>query len=97
MRKSLLHVTGSLPTTNIQFWCRWVRPKPIIWHLSFTYGEGGVTRHGRTLMKMTEASLSRLFGEFFALEVVSMSVTRDTRPGRSEDRWVKALVGKRLP
>ena len=51
-------------------------------------------RNGRFFQDMTESSLGELLKDIAELEVVSMKITGDVRPGREKELWLNVLLKK---
>ena len=63
-------------------------------YLSFKEGNGERTERDRLFTDFTEISLLAQLDQQPSVEVVRIWITNDLRPGRSEERWVNALVRK---
>ncbi len=64
------------------------------WYLSFKYGEGMVTRNGRTFTNMTEHALQSLVANLSGIDVLQTWQTTDNRPSRKDEYWLNALLIK---
>jgi hypothetical protein len=51
-------------------------------------------RNGRFFQDMTESSLGELLKGIPELEVASMKITGDVRPGREKELWLNVLLKK---
>lgn len=65
-----------------------------ICYLSFKEGNSERTERDRLFTDFTESSLRAKLEQQPSFVVVSIWITNDLRPGRSEERWVNALVRK---
>ncbi|MBQ5727952.1 MAG: class I SAM-dependent methyltransferase [Mailhella sp.] len=63
-------------------------------YVSFKYGDFRGMRNGRFFQDMTEDSLRELLKGIPELEVVSMKITGDVRPGREKELWLNVLLKK---
>ncbi len=61
-------------------------------YVSFKYGDFRGMRNGRFFQDMTEASLGELLKGIPELEVVSVKITGDVRPGREKELWLNVLL-----
>ena len=63
-------------------------------YVSFKYGDFRGVRNGRFFQDMTESSLRELLRDIPELEVVSVKITGDVRPGREKELWLNVLLKK---
>ena len=63
-------------------------------YVSFKHGDFRGMRNGRFFQDMTEASFGELLKGIPELEVVSMKITGDVRPGREKELWLNVLLKK---
>ena len=63
-------------------------------YVSFKYGDFRGMRNGRFFQDMTESSLGELLKGIPELEVISMKITGDVRPGREKELWLNVLLKK---
>lgn len=64
-------------------------------YTSFKYGTFAGERNGRFFTDMTEESFAAFLDGEKELEVEEEWVTRDVRPGRSEEKWLNLILRKR--
>lgn len=64
-----------------------------VWYVSFKYGVGQREKGGRLFSDLTEITLGNLVRQIKGIEIDSMWVTTDKRPGR-EESWLNALFIK---
>jgi hypothetical protein len=89
---SLLHVAAAeLPLVLAHL----VQPLRVGGHVycSFKYGDGMVSRAGRTFTQLDESGLAQLLAGL-PLEAVTVWQTGDLRAGRADERWLNAIVRK---
>ncbi len=90
---SLLHVSrDDLPQT-MQKLVDLLVPSGVM-YLSFKYGQGEVTRDGRTFTNMDEENLEELLGHIPAVSLLKAWQTGDKRPDRANERWLNAIIRK---
>ena len=65
-----------------------------ICYVSFKEGDGERTEGGRQFTDFTENGLRERLRQEVSFDVVRTWITTDLRPGRSDERWVNALVRK---
>lgn len=65
-----------------------------VWFMSFKHGAAERRVGGRHFTDLDEAGARNLLDEVGGLELLSMEVTGDVRPGRAEERWL-SLVCRR--
>ncbi|MCR5743314.1 MAG: class I SAM-dependent methyltransferase [Lachnospiraceae bacterium] len=89
---SLLHVPETEMALALQRVWRALRPGGVL-YASWKYGRGKCVRGERTFTDMDEESLRSVLAQVPGLQAVSIWVTEDVRPDRS-DRWLNALTRK---
>ena len=90
---SILHVTfGELPDI-FERMKKALKPDGIL-YVSFKYGTFEGYRNDRYFTDMDEDKFSVLLKQVFGLIVIDEMVTGDARPGRSEEKWLNALLRK---
>ena len=67
-----------------------------VWWMSFKYGTEEREVGGRLFTDLDEAGAEALLAQVGGLDLISMSVTQDVRPGRAHERWL-ALLCRRAP
>ncbi len=90
---SLLHVSRAELGGVLKRFVAALRPGGVC-YLSFKEGDGERTERDRLFTDFTESSLLAQLDQQPSVEVVRIWITNDLRPGRSEERWVNALVRK---
>lgn len=63
-------------------------------YVSFKYGDFEGERNGRYFTDLTEASFGQLLKEIPELEIVDQWISSDVREGRSNEKWLNAIVRK---
>jgi SAM-dependent methyltransferase len=87
---SLLHVPRSGLPPTLRRLTRTLVPGGV-WFMSFKYGEGERAANGRRFTNLDEAGAKRLIEEAGGLELLSLQVSGDVRPERSEERWLSVF------
>ena len=90
---SVLHVPLAEIDDVLERFSTALRPGAVC-YLSFKEGDSERTEGGRLFTDFTESSLLAQLNQQPSVVVVRISITNDLRPGRSEERWVNALVRK---
>ncbi len=65
-----------------------------VWYVSFKYGDGEREVDGRRFTDMDEVVLRRMLGAVPGIEIKSLWMTQDKRPGRDEV-WLNGMVQKK--
>jgi len=90
---SLLHVRKDvLPEILIKL-CKALKPDGII-YMSFKYGSFSGERNGRWFTDLTEQDLVEIIESTGCLRILEIHVSNDTRPGRSDEKWLNVLLEK---
>ena len=90
---SLLHVSMvELPKTIAKLY-KALKKKGVM-YASFKYGEGMTRRGERTFSDFTESTVQKLMKDA-EFKIFECGITSDIRPGRSEEKWVNVIVGKK--
>lgn len=87
---SLLHVPrAELPSvmTRIR---EAIVPGGVFW-MSFKYGTAEREVEGRLFTDLDETGAEALLAQVGGLDLISMTVTQDVRPGRTHERWLSLL------
>ena len=63
-----------------------------VFYMSFKYGEFEGDRNGRFFTDMTEKRLHEIIDQIPGAVIISENVTGDSRPGRSDEKWLNAYV-----
>ena len=63
-------------------------------YASFKYGDFEGERNGRYFTDLTEASFGQLLKKIPELEIVDQWISSDVREGRSNEKWLNAIVRK---
>jgi SAM-dependent methyltransferase len=90
---SLLHVSRAELDDVLARFVTALRPGGIC-YLSFKEGDGERSEGERQFTDFTEDDLREKLKRHKSLDVVRTWITNDLRPGRSNERWVNALVRK---
>lgn len=64
-------------------------------YVSFKYGNFAGERNGRYFTDLTEDALRKLSGKDENLMIEETWITGDARPGRSEEKWLNAILKKK--
>jgi SAM-dependent methyltransferase len=87
---SLLHVPrNALPATLRRL--RAALAPGGVWFMSFKYGRQEREANGRRFTDLDEGTAARLLDETGGLELISIEVSGDVRPGRDQERWLSIL------
>lgn len=63
-------------------------------YVSFKFGDFSGERNGRFFTDMTEEQLRELLSSIRGLEIKECNITGDVREGRSDERWLNAVLEK---
>ena len=63
-------------------------------YTSFKYGEFEGCRNGRYFTDFTEESFEGFIKDFPRLEITEEWISRDARPGRSDEKWLNLILKK---
>lgn len=63
-------------------------------YVSFKYGDFQGEQNGRYFLNLTEDSLKHIADRYGKLMIEETWITRDVRPGRSEEKWLNAILKK---
>jgi len=63
-------------------------------YVSFKYGEYEGMRNGRYFTDLTEQALEAIVEQSEGMNVIKMWISTDVRPGRSEEKWLNAIIKK---
>ncbi|MGK3189274.1 class I SAM-dependent methyltransferase [Enterobacter soli] len=91
---SLLHVPFSELPAVMQKLADALKPGGV-WYVSFKYGEGERVQGERRFTDMDEEGLRGLLGAVPGVEIGSLWVTEDNRPGRDEV-WLNGVLRKNI-
>lgn len=91
---SLLHVPSSELPAVMQKLADALKPGGV-WYVSFKYGEGERVQGERRFTDMDEEGLRGLLGAVSGVEIGSLWVTEDNRPGRDEV-WLNGVLRKNV-
>lgn len=64
-----------------------------LFYCSFKYGEGEVTRNGRSFTNLNECGLAALI-KGLPLRIKQQWITADLREGREDDKWLNVILQK---
>lgn len=92
---SILHVPKTELPEVLERMTRALRPGGYA-YISFKYGYFEGLRNGRYFTDLTEASLEKLLETVPELGLVEQWVSGDVREGRSDEKWLNAIVKKEL-
>lgn len=87
---SLLHV----PRAELPSVMRRIREALVpggVWWMSFKYGTEDREVAGRLFTDLDEEGARALLAQVGGLDLISMAVTEDVRPGRADERWLALL------
>lgn len=84
---SLLHVPREGLPGTLRRLRRALKPGGV-WFMSFKYGDQDRVVDGRHFTDLDEAGARRLLADVGGLDLLSMWVSSDVRPGRSHERWL---------
>lgn len=65
-----------------------------IFYVSFKYGDFQGERNGRYFTDLTESSLAQLVVQSGAFAIEEIWLSSDVRPGRSDEKWLNAIMKK---
>lgn len=65
-----------------------------ILYLSFKLGDGEVFRHGRWFNNYSEDVFRKLVDNIKGLEIETLWVSQDSRPGREDEKWLNGILRK---
>ncbi len=65
-----------------------------VFYVSFKYGDFQGERNGRYFTDLTETSLDKLLSDADVLDLVEYWISGDVRPGRSDEKWLNAIMKK---
>lgn len=80
LKNTFIHLGTSLKTQGV-FYC------------SFKYGSDSIVRNGRFFTDLNETSLNELLVDT-ELQIEKYWITTDLRPGRSDEKWLNAILRK---
>lgn len=90
---SLLHVPGAELPRVMQKLADALKPGGV-WYVSFKYGSGEREVDGRRFTDMDEVGLKGMLEAVAMIEIESLWMTRDKRPGRDE-LWLNGVLQKK--
>ena len=88
---SILHVpSAELPDIIVKM--KEAVKKGGVLYVSFKYGTFEGDRNGRYFTDLTEESLRQILDQVGGLDVISIGITGDARPGREDEKWLNVLL-----
>jgi len=91
---SLLHVPSHALPDILRKISDALKPNGILF-ASFKHGNFSGERDGRMFTDLTEQDLIQIAEDASGFEIVYTLVTQDARPGRSDEKWLNAILRRR--
>ena len=88
---SILHLPKAELVAVLERITAALKPKGFF-YTSFKYGTFEGMRDGRHFTDFTEETLQEFWRNFSSLQIISLWITEDVRPGREEERWINLLA-----
>lgn len=92
---SLLHVPSTQLPAIFGKISRSLKPGGYL-YVSFKYGIFEGERNGRYFTDLTEESLAGIISRYKELEIKEMAISNDVREDRHDEKWINAIIWKRL-
>ena len=92
---SLLHVAKDELPDVLKKICRAMKEDGIL-YVSFKYGDYSGERNGRFFTDLNEESFDKLISGVPEFVVQEKEISSDVRPGREDEKWLNAIVVKRV-